>query len=525
MALTYKEAQLVKGTIPFLKEHGESISDIVYSTLVKRHPELNNTLNVIHLKDGRLARALTVVILRFASSINNISELIPKLERICNKHCTLGIKPEHYEILGGLIIETFEDVMGPALTPDTKAAWIKAYRVLSNMMIGREKIIYKDFERYKWGAWRKFKLDRKVCESDDLFSFYLVPKDGMQLPKFLPGQYISIRLFVPEIGYYQTRQYSMSDSPRGGDYYRITVKRAKAHTAYHDPGMVSNILIDRVKTGDDIECSHPSGDFFLDTTVPSSVPIVLISAGGGVGPLVSILNAVTEEQPTRHISWIHGCREDVPFNTRLTVLKRRCPNLNTTIFKTVLTRGDIQGVTYDHNSRIDLPKVSSSLLHLGHSGAEYYICGPEVFMKTMMQQLIDLGVDSKRVRCELYSVGEMKLDSVCGYATPSNGTPLSSPTSLGKSPTHTQFTPSSSLCAVGAFPHFHARSAHGCCLHPDLHHDRDARRSVRPTGPSGDPSGQSFDMHMYITIPTCGTPDMHQHTHTHTESQQQLPVT
>ncbi|KAI7780468.1 hypothetical protein LA080_015981 [Diaporthe eres] len=430
MALTYKEAQLVKGTIPFLKEHGESISDIVYSTLVKRHPELNNTLNVIHLKDGRLARALTVVILRFATSVNNISELIPKLERICNKHCTLGIKPEHYEILGGLLIETFEDVMGPALTPDAKAAWLKAYRILSNMMIGREKIIYKDFERYKWGSWRKFKLDRKVCESDDLCSFYLVPKDGMQLPKFLPGQYISIRLFVPEIGYYQTRQYSMSDSPRGGDYYRITVKRAKAQTAYHDPGMLSNILIDRVKTGDDIECSHPSGDFFLDTTVPSSVPIVLISAGGGVGPLVSILNAVTEEQPTRHISWIHGCREDVPFNTRLTVLKRRCPNLNTTIFKTVCTRGDIQGVTYDYNSRIDLPKVSPSLLHLGHSGTEYYICGPEVFMKTMMQQLIDLGVDSKRVKCELYSVGEMKLDSVCGYLTPSNGTPLSSPTSL-----------------------------------------------------------------------------------------------
>lgn len=78
MALTYKESQLVKATIPFLREQGETVSDVVYSTLIKRHPQLNNTLNLVHLKDGRLARALTVVILRFASNINNVYELIPK---------------------------------------------------------------------------------------------------------------------------------------------------------------------------------------------------------------------------------------------------------------------------------------------------------------------------------------------------------------------------------------------------------------------------------------------------------------
>ena len=112
MALTYEESQLVKATIPFLREHGEEISDIVYSSLLSRHPDLNNILNVVHQKDKTLARALTVVILRFASNIHNISELIPKLERICQKHCTLGIKPAHYEVLGGLIIEAFTNIMG-----------------------------------------------------------------------------------------------------------------------------------------------------------------------------------------------------------------------------------------------------------------------------------------------------------------------------------------------------------------------------------------------------------------------------
>lgn len=92
MALTYKEAQLVKATIPFLREHGETVSDIVYTTLIKRHPQLNNTLNLIHLKDGRLARALTVVILRFASNINNVYELIPKLGRQASQHSPFLIR-------------------------------------------------------------------------------------------------------------------------------------------------------------------------------------------------------------------------------------------------------------------------------------------------------------------------------------------------------------------------------------------------------------------------------------------------
>lgn len=433
MALTSREAQLVKSTIPFLKEHGETISNTVYSNVIKRHPDLNNILNLIHLKDGRLARALTVVVLRFASSLNHISELIPKLERVCNKHCTLGIQPEHYEILGDLIIETYEQAMGPLMTPEVKAAWIKAYKVLSNMMIGRERIIYKDFERCKWLSWRKFTVERKVYEADGLVSFYLVPKDGVELPTFLPGQYISIRLFVPEVGYYQTRQYSLSDLPRGRDYYRITVKRVGNYDNHHDPGMLSTILIDRVRTGEEIECSHPSGEFFVDTTVPASVPIILISAGSGVGPLVSILNAVTEGQPSRHVSWIHGCREDVPFETRLAVIKRRCPNLRTTIFKTAPQRGDVQGVTYDFNCRVDLNKVQPELLHADHGSAEYYICGPEAFMKTMIQQLVDMGIDTQRVKCELFSVGEMRLDSVCGYMTPSSSVSLSSQnTSLGR---------------------------------------------------------------------------------------------
>jgi len=296
-----------------------------------------------------------------------------------------------------------------------KAAWTKAYKILSNMLIGRERHIYKEFDRYKWNTWRKFRINRKVAEVDDLYSFYLVPEDGLQLPSFMPGQYISIRQFVSEVGYYQTRQYSLSDSP-SGDYYRITVKRDRGKTCDHNPGMVSNILIDNIAIGDEIDCSHPSGDFFLDMTTPNASPLVLISVGRGVAPLLSMLNAATKAEATRHIRWIHGCREEVPFSSQLTFLKRRCPNLHTTVFMTSKSKlSTWKGVTYDFNCRVDLLKVTPELLYLANSTTEYYICGPEDFMKTTVKQLADLGVDGQRIKCQLFTVGEMQLNSVCGY--------------------------------------------------------------------------------------------------------------
>ena len=96
MALTYKQAQLVKSSIPALQERGETITTIFYENMLREHPELNDTFNRVNLVNGRQPRALCRVILGFASSINNISELIPRLERTCNEHCSLGVQPEHY---------------------------------------------------------------------------------------------------------------------------------------------------------------------------------------------------------------------------------------------------------------------------------------------------------------------------------------------------------------------------------------------------------------------------------------------
>jgi nitric oxide dioxygenase len=413
MALTYQQSKLIRTTVPDLREHGETITTIFYRNLLRNHPELNNYFNMVNQLNGRQPRALTAVILDFASNINHISELIPKMERMCHKHCSLGIKPEHYEIVSTYLIEAFAQVLGPAMTPEVRVAWLKAYWVLAKMLIGREVQIYKEFAAEKWPGWRKFKIDRKVPETEDIVSFYLSPKDGKKLPNFFPGQYISIQVQAPEVGYLQSRQYSLSEAPRT-DYYRVSIKRDQgAHYAnsvsetYFNPGVVSNILIDSMKVGDVVDLTHPAGEFFLDTKCLSNVPLVLISAGIGSAPMMSIANTVLDEQPSRQISWIHGSRRSVPFDQHVTQLKRKHPgNFRTNIFKTHLADGDLAGVSYNYDFRMDLAKVHPEDLWLGHGGTEYYICGPEQFMLEMSDYLYARGVPSNRVKFELFSTGD-----------------------------------------------------------------------------------------------------------------------
>src|ERR1700728_2361130 len=77
----------------------------------------------------------------------------------------------------------------------------------------------------EWEGFRKFRIDRKVMETNDICSFYLVPHDQMPIPEFLPGQYLTFRLRIPGQAQPVMRCYSLSDSPTRRDYYRCTIKR------------------------------------------------------------------------------------------------------------------------------------------------------------------------------------------------------------------------------------------------------------------------------------------------------------
>ncbi|KAL6857540.1 hypothetical protein ACO1O0_004978 [Amphichorda felina] len=416
--LTPEQTALVKGSLPALRAHGETITSLFYASLLRAHPDLHNMFNSANQANGRQPRALLSVILAYAAQPNHMSELVPRLERVCNKHCSLGVTPDQYDVVGEYLLQAFGVVLGAAWTPKLQAAWERSYALLARMLIGRETHLYGEFG--EWKTWRFFRIKDKVSEAEDFFSFHLVPSDGKPLPEFIPGQYVSVRIDVPSIGYLQSRQYSLSEAPRK-DYYRISVKRdrgvqaGKGIEAFQlKPGLVSNLLIDKFNVGDAIAVSHPAGGFNFDSELSGTGPLVFISAGSGATPLVSILNTVLERGDDRPLSWIHcSSRSKPPFeeHIRQAAASRRSGSpfsvrfLRSQLADLVEYRS---GTARGEGLRMDMERIERETLHLDHGAAEYFICGPEAFTQDMIKLLVGQGVNRRRVKHEWFTTGDLE---------------------------------------------------------------------------------------------------------------------
>ncbi|KAH7036826.1 globin-like protein [Macrophomina phaseolina] len=411
MPLTPDQVQIIKATVPILAEHGNTITTRFYQNMLRENPDLNNIFSNTHQVTGHQPRALAMSLYAYASNIDDLGVLSPAVELICQKHASLYIRPEHYDIVGTYLLAAMKEILGDALTPEIHAAWAEAYWQLANLMIGKEADLYK--HAAGWTDWRDFRIARKVKESSEITSFYLEPVDGAQLPSFLPGQYISIQADVPDLEFKQARQYSLSDAPNPR-YYRISVKRedgldmgssaAKAH-----PGYVSNVLHLSKKEGDVLRVSHPFGDFYFDErAVPQDAPVVFLAAGVGLTCLLAILNSLTAKQSTRPLRWIHAARttQARAFADHVGNLAREHANLERKLFVSKPADSDVQDRDYDVAGRLDLTLLDNEKdLLVGDKKAQYFVCGPEAFMVDMQKGLKALGVDEERVHLELFGTG------------------------------------------------------------------------------------------------------------------------
>lgn len=411
--LRQDQIQLIKATVPVLAEHGNTITSVFYKNLLADNPDLNSVFSIPNQRNGHQSRALAGALYAYAAHIDDLAALRAAVELICNKHASLCVQPEHYQVVGKYLLEAMGEVLGDALTPEIKDAWGTAYWQLADLMIARESQIYRQNEG--WTDWREFKIADKVKESEEITSFYLAPVDGKPLPAFRPGQYISVQVYVPELKYTQPRQYSLSDKP-SPDYYRISVKKETGlntadPSAAANPGYVSNLLHDTFNKGDTLKVSHPCGDFFLSATEGASAhPVVLISAGVGLTPLTSILNTLTSKSasPERKLHFIHGARTSNvrAFKEHVSTLLKEFPNLQATFFTSSPSEEDKEGVDYHFLGRVDLNKLSPSKgLFLDNPATEYYICGPEKFMTDMESALKARGIKASRIKMELFGTG------------------------------------------------------------------------------------------------------------------------
>jgi len=241
-----------------------------------------------------------------------------------------------------------------------------------------------------WIGFRQMRVARIHKESDNVTSFVLTPIDGQPLPVFQAGQFVVLRLLVDPGKPPVLRSYSLSDLPVA-DHFRISVKSELN-------GIASSFLCNRSREGDLLDVSAPRGSFTLR---PSQSPVVLLSAGVGATPVMSMLHTLAGERSQREIWWIYGARNrvDHPFAEESRSLLKQLSRGRGYIVYSKPAAIDQVGADFDAPGHID----TALLERIGVSqGSDFYLCGPSSFLQNMRDGLRNWGVLAGNVHTEIF---------------------------------------------------------------------------------------------------------------------------
>lgn len=398
--LSPKTIEIVKQITPLVAANAETVTRRFYELMFAGNPEVRAYFNQAHQHSGGQQRALAGAICAYFANIDNLGALGPAVNLVAHKHCSLGIQPEHYPIVGKHLLAAIQDVMGAAATEEIIAAVAEAYGFLAEVCIQREAEIYRQQREAVggWNGYRRFVVERKVPESEIVTSFYLRPADGGALPTFEPGQYVTVRIDHPRTPT-SPRNYSLSDSP-GNTHFRISVKREPRLAAEAPDGLISNYLHDAVQVGDELELGPPCGEFTLLPETAGGRPVVLLAGGIGVTPLLSMAKALVRHGATAPIHFVHAAR-----NSRVQALAgevralREHPNVSTHVIYDEPLENDVSEQYCDSTGTVGKEFLQA---RTPYQTASFYFCGPKPFMQAVYAGLKELSVGEERMAFEFF---------------------------------------------------------------------------------------------------------------------------
>ena len=245
-----------------------------------------------------------------------------------------------------------------------------------------------------WPGFRQLRVAQIHKESDNVTSFVLVSIDGQPLPVCQAGQFVVLRLLVDHHKPPLLRSYSLSDLPVA-DHFRVTVKS-------ESNGIGSSFLCNRVREGDALDVSAPRGSFTLH---PGENPVVLLSAGVGATPVMSMLHALAAEKSRRQIWWIYGARNGMehPFAQESRSLVKQLSRGRSYVVYSRPAATDQLGVDFDASGHIDAALAE----RVGVSpDSEFYLCGPSSFLENMRDGLGKWGVPAENMHTEIFGALE-----------------------------------------------------------------------------------------------------------------------
>jgi ferredoxin-NADP reductase/MOSC domain-containing protein YiiM len=241
-----------------------------------------------------------------------------------------------------------------------------------------------------WQGFRQMRVTQIRKESASVTSFVLSPSDAQPLPVFQAGQFVVLRILVDPGKPPVLRSYSLSDLP-AADHLRISVKSELN-------GIGSSFLCNHAREGDLLDVSAPRGSFTLH---PGQNPVVLLSAGVGATPVMSMLHALAAEESQRNIWWIYGARNsaDHPFAEESRSLVKQLSRGREYIVYSRPAVTDQVGADFNAPGHID----TALLAKIGVlQGSDFYLCGPTSFLQSMRDGLQTWGVPAGNVHTEIF---------------------------------------------------------------------------------------------------------------------------
>lgn len=381
----------IQASVPVLQTHGLAITTAFYHNMFQAHPELKHLFNMGNQANGSQQQSLAAAVFAYAANIDQAHVLQPVIDRIVHKHAAVGIKPAHYPIVGRHLLGAIVEVLGEAATPPLIAAWDEAYWLLAGEFIAAEARLYQS-TGYAADQWIAARITEVTPAADGILSIQLAAED-QALPAFKAGQYISVAVTLPD-GLRQIRQYSLSDAEQN-DVYRISVKREAGDTQTPQ-GAVSNWLHQQAVVGGQLLISHPYGEFAPD--LKAKQPLVLISAGVGITPMLSMLKTLVRDQSTRDVWFLHAGRslQHVPHLDELIACAEQLPALNLALYVEDKPGFASERLVREGRMRLSEWPFNATL------NAQYYLCGPLPFMIEQWQALLALGIPPQHIHREIF---------------------------------------------------------------------------------------------------------------------------
>ncbi len=385
--ISKENIEIVQSTVPLLETSISKITQVFYQRLFNKHPQLKNVFNMTHQAKGSQPEALARAVFQYARHIAQPAVLEKAITAIAEKHVSLHVTPEQYDVVGANLLAAIQEVLGEDIaTPVVINAWAAAYHQLAQILISAEEQRYAEKTATPGGfrGQKTFVVAQKVKESELITSFYLQPKDGQPAPHFIPGQYLAITVDIPGESHQHTRNYSLSSS-YCADYLRISIKKE---------GLVSHYLHEHIKVGDEILAGMPAGVFTLQNTQD---PVVLIAGGVGITPLLSMYQHLVK-QTQRSVTFIQCA-----LNSQIHAFKQETLDLahHQTQIVTVYdqpTAQDQLDLNYDYQGWLTADILTPHV----NSQATFYLCGPKAFMQHVLGLLSLLGVSEDQVFYEFF---------------------------------------------------------------------------------------------------------------------------